>query len=64
MTETTKARAIECQKWAAHYASEAATARAILADDHEQYSKHRARALRCQRMAQLNAATARAILAD
>lgn len=62
MTETTKARAIECQKWAEHYASEAAHALEF-AEDHE-WCKHRARALRCQRMAQINAATARAILAD
>lgn len=62
MTNSTRARAIECQKWADHYASEAAIAR--------QYAgaydgcKYRARALHCQRMAQINAATARAILAD
>jgi hypothetical protein len=62
MTETTKARAIECQKWADHYASEAAVARQHAEDS--EGCKYRARALRCQRMAQINAATARAILAD
>lgn len=62
MTDATKARAIECQQWAEHYASEAAIARQY-AGDHEG-CKYRARALRCQHMAQINAAIARAFLAD
>lgn len=62
MTNATKARAIECQQWAEHYADEAAIARQCARD--EEGCKYRARALHCQRMAQINAATARAILAD
>ena len=62
MTNATRARAIECQLWAAYYSDEAAIARQSAGD----YAgcKYRARALRCQRLAQINAATARAILAD
>ena len=62
MTDATKARAIECQQWADHYASEAAIARQCARD--YDGCKYRARALHCQHMAKINAATARAILAD
>ena len=55
-------RAIECQQWAEHYASEAAIAREYASD--YDGCRYRARALRCQEMARINAATARAILAD
>lgn len=62
MNEAAHTRAIECQQWAEHYASEAAIARQY-AGDHDG-CKYRARALRCQQLAQINAAIARAFLAD
>lgn len=62
MTEATKQAAIRCQQWAAHYAEEAEHARQHAGD--YDGCRYRARALRCQRLAQINAATARAILAD
>lgn len=62
MNEATKQRAIKCQQWAEHYAHEAAIARKYASD--EEQCRYRARALRCQQLAQVSAATARAILTD
>lgn len=62
MTEATKQAAINCQQYAAYYAERAAAHRDLADDDHD--CLHRIRALDYQHLAQINAATARAILAD
>lgn len=62
MNQATHDRAIECQQWAAYYADRAAAHRDLA--DKDQDCPHYIRAVNYQHMAQINAATARAILAD
>jgi hypothetical protein len=61
MNAATKTLATDCQQWAAHYAKQA--------DEYRQHATgpdcaYQAHAITYQRLAQINAATARAILAD
>lgn len=63
MTNDTKARAIECQQWAQHYAAQAA-AYMQTASHTDPDCSHRLKAMHYQHMARINATTARAILAD
>lgn len=62
MTKQTRARAIECQQWAEYYAAQAAIYRQS-AGNHDG-CPYRAKAEGYQYLAKINAATARAILAD
>lgn len=62
MNQATKQAAITCQEWAAHYAKQAAhhlQAATSIPDTADNLM-----AIRYQRLAEINAATARAILAD
>lgn len=63
MTKDTKARAIECQQWAQHYAAQAAIYLQCASHTDPDCS-YRLKAMHYQHMARINATTARAILAD
>ena len=62
MTNATKTRAIECQQWAAHWSKQASICREFATANLD--CPHRLKAMDYQRLAQINASTARAILAD
>ena len=62
MTNATKTRAIECQQWAAYYNKQASIYRESTTPDFD--CPYRLKAMDYQRLAQINASTARAILAD